>query len=104
VAVEAGCVTVTVTALPAVDAAEVEEVEEADEEIDAVLEAAVLPGAAVVLFANELVDTTETAVVDALFCDELPAVEEAARLATVAVKGGPLTPQTMFKDTGSEVA
>jgi len=117
VIVEAGCVTVIVTALPAVAPGEVkalvvlllvanavEEVEAADEEVDVVLPTAVLPGAAVVLFAKELVEPTVAEVVDADFCDELPAVDEAARLATVAVNGGPLAPQTMFNDTGRDVA
>ena len=95
--------TVIVTALPDVAPevveATVEDVEIADEEVDA----AVLPGAAVVLFANELVDPTVAEVVDADFCDELPEVEEAARLATVLVKGGLFAPQAMFNDTGRDV-
>ena len=42
-------------------------------------------------------------VVDADFCDVLPEVEEAAREATVLVKGGLLAPQAMFNDTGRDV-
>jgi len=105
-------VTVIVTAFPAVATEEdaalvvlllvanaVEDVDRADEEVDA----AVLPGAAVVVFANEIVDTTVAEVVDADFCDEVPEVEEAARLATVLVNGGLLAPQAMFNDTGRDV-
>jgi len=114
-------VTVIVTALPAVATEEVaalvvlllvaravEEVETADEEVDAVLPRAVLPGAAVVLFANEVVDPAVTDVVFAAFddelLDELPEVEEAAGTATVFVNGGLVAPQAMFRKTGSDVA
>ena len=111
VIVDAGCVTVIVTALPAVAIEEVEALvvlllvdSAVEEEVDAVLPAAVLPGAAVVLLAKELVDPTVAEVVVVDFCDEVLEVEEAARLATVAVNGGPLIPQTMFSDTGKDVA
>jgi len=104
-------VTVIVTALPAVAIEEVEALvvlllvdSAVEEEVDAVLPAAVLPGAAVVLLAKELVDPTVAEVVVVDFCDEVLEVEEAARLATVAVNGGPLIPQTMFSDTGKDVA
>jgi len=105
-------VTVIVTALPVVATEEVaalvvllivanavEDVDKVDDEADA----AVLPGAAEVVFAKEVVDPTVAEVVDADFCDVLPEVEEAAREATVLVKGGLLAPQAMFNDTGRDV-